>query len=149
LNRIVKRRLAAIEARRHDVYVAPDMGFLVETIDALDADRDGRLYSSLPDDHPARLARYPPISDEREADPTSPGAQLLRRMLDLRKRMEESGEVEAWRKHKEQARRDTIKAIEAENRHREKRERMRAKKARRKERQRLAESDRVAFPTGH
>jgi hypothetical protein len=152
MNRILKRRLAAIEAKRNEVYQPVDMSFLVPITDVLEADRHGRLYSRLPGDHAARLLRYPPISEEERArrrqqldDPMSPCGQLLQRMKETKRRMEESGDAANLRKQIEQARADTLAALQREQRERERRERQRIKKQRRKERKAAV---RHALPEG-
>ncbi len=90
--------------------------------------RDGRVFSTL-----ARPSPSPVVSTKPE-DPTSVGARLTKRLEQLRKTLANDGTDVAF----EQAKQDTIKQIESENRARERRERQLAKKARRKERQRLA-----------
>jgi hypothetical protein len=147
-----REAVKAIEAkRRGDTYKPVDMSFMRDLFATLDADREGRPYSIRP------RTSFDDARDEQRLkdgggpcnldDPTDPGAIMLWNMLDLKKRMEESGEADELRAALAQAKKDTLAEIQREQRERERRERQRAKRARRAERKRQ-EAVQDAAPAG-
>jgi hypothetical protein len=125
----LERLNTATDKLKDDTYVAvpSPVGPLTDLACRLDALRDGRPFSSLPQPELPPAETTPP-------DPTSPGAMLLTRLEQLRQSLANEPADPTL----EQLRRDTIKQIEAENRERERRERQRAKRQRRAEKKRIA-----------
>jgi hypothetical protein len=129
MSKAFERRLAAIEAKvkqKSGVSVPSPCGPLTNVAAMLDALGAGRPFSRL------HWPSAPPASRSTEpADPTSPGARVAERLESLRRKLaEDPGLDDAF----EANRKAMIKAIEAENRAGERRERQRAKRHRRAER---------------
>ncbi len=137
VSKVALRRLERLEAPR-DTFEVIDTKVVFGDLDArLAAICAGRPYSKLIYQGPPRpkseSAKRKPGATRWAAVEVSTGDQVLERLAKLR--TSDHAEVMAAL---EQARKDTIRAIEAEQRQRDRRERQRARKARRKERQRVA-----------
>ena len=111
--------------------------------------RYGRPFEHLPIGHPVELLRPTPAQAEPDNDVMSPGGRLADQMEQLREKMARDPECADLGRQLEEAKRDTVKATEAENRDRERRERQRAKKQqRRKERKALEREQAAVAPSG-
>jgi hypothetical protein len=125
----LKRRVAALESAGKDDYQPPDMSFMEPITDALEANRNGRPFSTLPPDYAARPPPRPPRPLSLLA---LMGPDVVRMIEQLRRSMAADPIDFA------DLRRETVREIEAENRARERRERQRAKRPRKAERKRTA-----------
>ncbi len=127
-----RKRLEWLESlRRGDTFIPVSMAFLEPLNAVLDAIRDGRPYSEL--------ARPPsPAAPAKPQDPTSPGSRLAEQLAQLRKQLASDPDDAALTALLAQARRETIRAIEREQRDAERRQRQRLKRQRRAQRKALA-----------